>query len=100
MKAYTVYFSEPVTVKYKGDRFNKELKKWEYDVDCEKTSVMFTFHSLAPAKKLIKENMDKYIDSIITKTWANGDWENLGPIKLSGNNKTFVANTRQKVANY
>ena len=55
---------------------------------------------LTPAKKLIKENMDKYIDSIITKTWANGDWENLGPIKLSGNNKTFVANTRQKVANY
>lgn len=34
------------------------------------------------------------------KTWVNGDWENLGPIKLTGNNKTFVANTRQKVANY
>lgn len=61
---------------------------------------MFTFYSLTPAKKLIKENMDKYIDSVITKTWANGDWENLGPIKLAGNNKTFVANTRQKVANY
>jgi hypothetical protein len=44
--------------------------------------------------------MDKYIDSCITKTWANGDWENLGPIKLAGNNKTFIANTRQKVANY
>lgn len=100
MKTYTVYFSEPVTIKYKGDRFNKELKKWEHDVDCEETSPMFTFHSLAPAKKLIKENMDKYIDSIITKTWANGDWENLGPIKIAGNNKTFVANTRQKVANY
>lgn len=27
MKTYTVYFSEPVTMKYKGDRFNKELKK-------------------------------------------------------------------------
>lgn len=100
MKTYTVYFSEPVTMKYKGDRFNKELKKREHDVDCEETSPMFTFHSPAPAKKLIKENMDKYIDSIITKTRANGDWENLGPIKLSGNNKTFVANTRQKVANY
>lgn len=100
MKTYTVYFSESVTMKYKGDRFNKELKKWEYNVECEKTSPMFTFHSLAPAKKLIKENMDKYIDSCITKTWANGDWENLGPIKLAGSNKTFVANTRQKVANY
>lgn len=71
MKTYTVYFSEPVTVKYKGDRFNKELKKWEYDVDCEKTSPMFTFYSLTPAKKLIKENMDKYIDSIITKNMVN-----------------------------
>lgn len=70
MKTYTVYFSEPVTIKYKGDRFNKELKKWEHDVDCEETSPMFTFHSLAPAKKLIKENMDKYIDSVITKTWG------------------------------
>lgn len=39
-----------------------------WDVDCEETSPMFTFHSLAPAKKLIKENMDKYIDSVITKT--------------------------------
>ena len=48
MKTYTVYFSEPVTIKYKGDRFNKELKKWEHDVDCEKTSPMFTFYSLAP----------------------------------------------------
>lgn len=100
MKTYTVYSSEPVTIKYKGDRFNKKLKRREYDVECEKTSVMFTFHSLAPAKKLIKENMDKYIDSSIMKTWANGDWENLGPIKLTGNNKTFVANTRQRVANY
>lgn len=71
-----------------------------YKVDCEETGPMFTFHSLAPAKKLIRENMDKYMDSIITKTWADGDWENLGPIKLAGNNKTFVANTRQKVANY
>lgn len=97
---YTVYFSEPVTVKYKGDRFNKELKKWEYDVDCEKINMTFTFYSLASAKKVIKKNMDKYINSSITKIWANGDWENLGPIKLTGNNKHFIANTRQKVANY
>lgn len=100
MKTYTVYFSEPVTIKYKGDRFNKELKRWEYNVDCEKTDTVFTFHSLTPAKKLIKENMEKYIGSSITKTWANGDWENLGPIKLIGNNKHFIANTKQKVANY
>lgn len=100
MKTYTVYFNNPVTLKYKGDRFNKELKKWEYDVDCEKTSDTFTFYSLAPAKKLIKENIKEYKDSCITKTWSNGDWENLGPIKLTGSNKIFIANTRQKVANY
>ena len=35
MKTYTVYFSEPVCHKYIGDRFNRELKKWEYDVGCE-----------------------------------------------------------------
>lgn len=55
MKTYTVYFSEPVTVKYKGDRFNKELKKWEYNVDCEKINMTFTFYSLASAKKVIKK---------------------------------------------
>lgn len=28
MKTCTVYSSEPATMKYGGDRFNKELKKW------------------------------------------------------------------------
>lgn len=100
MKTYTVYFSEPVSHKYVGDKFNKELKKWEYDVECEEINDTFTFHSLAPAKKLIKANLDKYKGSCITKIWANGDWENLGEINLKGSNKTFVANTKQKVANY
>lgn len=63
-EAYKEYVGmNGVTIKYKGGRFNKELKKWEHGVDCEEASPMFTFHSLAPAKKLIKENMDKYIDS-------------------------------------
>ena len=35
MKTYTVCFSEPVCHKYIGDRFNRELKKWECDVECE-----------------------------------------------------------------
>lgn len=100
MKTYTVYFSEPVCYKYVGDKFNKELKKWECDVELEERSDTFTFHSLAAAKKLIKANLDKYKGSCITKTWANGDWENLGEINLNGSNKTFVANTRQKKANY
>lgn len=100
MKTYTVYFSEQVSHKYIGDRFNKELKKWEHDVELEERSDTFTFYSLAPAKKLIKANLDKYKGSCITKTWANGDWESLGEINLNGSNKTFVANTRQKKANY
>lgn len=100
MKQYTVYFTEPVTYRYRGDKFNNELKKWEHDVLCEKTDTTFTFFSLSTAKKMIKENPDKYKSSSITKIWANGDWENLGEIKLSGSNKTFVANTRQKKANY
>lgn len=100
MKQYTVYFSEPICYKYIGDKFNYELKKWEYDVECERWGDTFTFHSLAPAKKLIKANINKYIGSSITKIWANGDWENLGEIKLKGSNKTFVANTRQRKASY
>lgn len=100
MKQHTVYFSEPICYQYIGDKFNPKLKKWEYDVVCEKWDNTFTFYSLAPAKKLIKANIDKYIGSCITKTWANGDWENLGEIKLKGSNKTFVANTRQRKASY
>lgn len=100
MKTYTVYFKEPVTLKYKGNKFNKELNRWEYDIDLEEINTVFTFYSLSPAKKFIKENIEKYESSCITKIWANGDWENLGPIKLSGSNKTFVANTRQKIVNY
>ncbi len=100
MKQYTVYFTEPVCHKYIGDKFNKELKRWEYDVECEDWKDIFTFYSLALAKKLIKANLDKYKGSCITKIWANGGWENLGEINLKGSNKTFVANTKQKKANY
>lgn len=100
MKTYTVYFSEPVCHKYIGDKFNRELKKWEYGVECEEWNDTFTFHSLKPAKALIKANPDKYKCSYITKTWANGDWENLGEINIKASNKTFVANTRQVKANY
>lgn len=100
MKQYTVYFTAPVCHKYIGDKFNQETKQWECNVECEEFNDTFTFYSLAPAKKLIRDNLDKYKGSCITKTWANGDWENLGEIKLTGSNKTFVANTRQKYENY
>lgn len=99
MKQYSVYFKEPVTRTYIGQRFNNETHRWE---ECEKseTSDHFTFYSLATAKKLIKANLDKYAGSSITKTWANGDWENCGEIKLTGTNKTFVANSCQNKPGY
>lgn len=99
MKQYSVYFSEPVAHTYKDERFNKETRRWE-EVEVTEMVKSVTFYSLAPAKKLIKANLDKYAGSCITKTWASGDWENLGEINLKWSNKTFVANTRQKVANY
>ena len=99
MKQYTVYFSEPVAVGFKDARFNKETHKWEV-VEFTEMLDTVTFYSLDVAKKFIKANLDKYKGSCITKTWANGDWENLGEINLKGSNKTFVANTRQKAANY
>lgn len=55
------------------------------------------FHSLASAKKAMKEHNAK---GTIYKYWSNGDFECLGEIKIKGNNKTFVANTKQKKINY
>jgi len=99
MKQYTVYFSEPVAYTFKDERYNKESRKWE-EMEVTEMVTTVTFYSLAPAKKLIKANIDKYAGSCITQTWSNGDWENLGEINLKGSNKTFVANTKQKVASY
>ena len=58
------------------------------------------FSFVGTRKKLIKENLSKYKGSSITKIYANGDWEPCGEIKLSGSNKTFMANTRQTKAGY
>lgn len=99
MKQYTVYFSEPVAHTFTDQRFNKETRKWE-EVKVTEMVTSVTFYSLAPAKKLIKANLDKYKGSCITKIWANGDWENLGVINIKGSNRTFVANTKQRIANY
>lgn len=100
MKKYYVTFNQKVCYQYNGDVFNKKTKKWEYDVPCEIWDTHFEFSTLNAAKKLIKENIDKYVGSAIYKFWSNGDFENLGAIKIKGNNKTFVANTKQKRENY
>lgn len=99
MKQYTVYFSEPVAHTYLRERFNKSTQKWE-EIEVTDMETSYTFFNLSTAKKFIKDNLDKYAGSSITKTWANGDWENLGEIKLNGSNKTFVANTRQTKQSY
>lgn len=99
MKQYTVYFTEPIAHTYKDLVFNKEAHVWQ-EGEVTKMTDTVTFYSLAPAKKLIKANINKYKGSCITKIWANGDWENLGEINLKGSNKTFVANTRQRKLNY
>lgn len=99
MKQYTVYFSEPVAHTYTRERFNKATSKWE-EIEVTDMETSYAFFSLSTAKKLIKDNLDKYVGSQITKTWANGDWENCGEIKITGSNKTFIANTRQATAGY
>ncbi len=99
MKQYTVYFSEPVAHTYIRERFNKATQKWE-DIEVTEMETSYTFFNLSTAKKFIKDNIDKYTGSTITKTWANGDWENLGEINIKGSNKTFVANTKQTTKNY
>lgn len=60
----------------------------------------FTFYSVSTAKRFIKQHIDIYKTSSITKIWSNGDWENLGEIQLTGSNKHFIANAGMSKANY
>lgn len=55
------------------------------------------FYNLTEAKKAMKEHNAK---GYIYKIYANGDFENCGEIVLKGSNKTFIANSKQKVKNY
>lgn len=68
-----------------------------YTVVNKETNYFEEFHSLSEAKKAMREHN---ATGSITKVWKNGDWEPAGEITLSGSNKTFMANTRQKVAGY
>uniref|UniRef100_UPI00402A2C05 hypothetical protein n=1 Tax=Prevotella sp. TaxID=59823 RepID=UPI00402A2C05 len=84
MTQYTVFLKEQI----QDPEYGKELTD------------VFRFYRVSDAKKFIKKHMLLYNGSSITKIWANGDWENLGEIKLSVSNKHCVANTRMKKANY
>jgi hypothetical protein len=55
------------------------------------------FYNLNSAKKAMKENNAR---GFIIKIRSNGDWIPCGEISLAKSNKTFIANTKQKVANY
>lgn len=68
-----------------------------FDVWNDETGYSAQFYRLSDAKKAMKEHGAK---GCITKVWSNGDWENLGEITLKGQNRTFVANTRQTKAGY
>lgn len=69
----------------------------QYTVINKETGYNEEFTSLKEAKKAMKENSAK---GFITKVYANGDWIPCGEISLFGSNKTFVANTKQQLANY
>ena len=60
------------------------------------------FYTLTPAKKWMQERMKlgHEVSGSRTKFYANGDFESLAPIQLKGNNRAFVANTRQKKPGY
>ena len=69
----------------------------QYDVVNSETGYNKTFYSLKAAKEAMKANNAK---GYITKIYSNGDWIPCGEIKLSGSNKTFIANTKQVKENY
>ena len=55
------------------------------------------FYNLSEAKKAMKEHNAK---GYIYKFYSNGDFVNCGEITLKGNNKTFIANSKQTTKNY
>ena len=73
-----------------------------YSVYDKTTKETESFTSLSVAKKRMRPLMAQghEVCGSKTKVWANGDWEPCGEISLTGSNKTFVANTRQKKPGY
>jgi hypothetical protein len=69
----------------------------QYNVLNKETGYNEYFYSLSAAKTAMRENNAK---GFITKIYANGDWVSCGEITLKGSNKTFIANSQQRVAGY
>lgn len=75
----------------------------QYNVYSKKAEFCDVYRSLKAAKDKIKELIKQGFDDVtrsITKVWNNGEWEPMGEITLKGSNKTYCANTRQKVKSY
>lgn len=81
MKQYTVYFSQPVKYMVDVSKFNLDTRKWS-TIKAERESDTVILSSLVEAKKLIKENLDKYLSSCITKIWDDGGRTELGEINI------------------
>lgn len=68
----------------------------------ETTKESECFATLTAAKKWMRmrENQGHIVGGQKYKIYSNGDMVNCGRILLKGNNKSFVANTKQKKLGY
>ena len=68
----------------------------------ETTKESEVFYTLTAAKKWMRERMkkDHKVSGLKYRITADGDVFNCGSIKLKGNNKSFVANTKQRKEGY
>lgn len=73
-----------------------------YSVYNKTLDIREQFTNLSAAKKWMKDYQKQghEVCGSITQVWASGEWEPLGAITLTGNNKKMVANTRAIQAGY
>lgn len=73
-----------------------------YDVNCKSMNYHDTFYSVADARRKMKELIKAGYEDVVgfkTKVYANGDWVPCGLITLTGNNKTYIANSPHNMQN-
>ena len=70
-----------------------------YDLTTKESETFFT---LTGAKKWMRERHKQghEVEGSKYRIYSNGDTVNCGKIKLTGNNKSFVANSRQTKSGY
>ncbi len=61
-----------------------------------------TFFTLTASKKWMKKRVAQghEVEGYKYRIYSNGDTVNCGKIKLTGSNKSFVANSKQRKPNY